>query len=462
MANHVAVAIPLENIQRVQLYINTPRKTVAQIKAATGADYILNGTLYNMSTGAVNCHLKVDGEIIAKPNYTVYGYGWNEGADIAMMSLPSPAENYIACTPLIINGVKKDKLTYDAGQGGTRGRSAIGIKQGCLALYCTKDGTSAARTPEQLRDDLFAAGWESAVMLDGGGSAQCDFNGETITSTRKVPHLILVYEKKTAPEEDPIMTEQEIRSKVVSKAKSYLGAKESDGSHKKIINLYNSHKPLARRYAVQYTDEWCATFVSAVGIALGYTDIMPTECSCSKMIDLYKAKGRWQENDAYVPSPGDLVMYDWQDTGKGDNVGHPDHVGFVVSLNGTSMTIIEGNKGEAVAYRTLNVNGRYIRGYCLPDYASKATKPKQADTAVSKTVSVNLPVLKNGSSGEPVRALQMLLNCNGYSSGSVDGDFGPNTEKAVKAFQKAKGLEADGIVGKDTWTTLLNDKCKTC
>ena len=59
MANHAAVTIPLENIQRVQLYINSPRKTVAQIKEATGADYILNGTLYNLNTGAVNCHLKV-------------------------------------------------------------------------------------------------------------------------------------------------------------------------------------------------------------------------------------------------------------------------------------------------------------------------------------------------------------------------------------------------------------------
>ena len=252
------------------------------------------------------------------------------------------------------------------------------------------------------------------------------------------------------------MTEQEIRNRVVSKAKSYLGCKESDGSHKKIIDLYNSHKPLARGYAVKYTDEWCATFVSAIGIALGYTDIMPTECSCTKMIDLYKAKGRWQENDAHVPSPGDIVMYDWQDKGTGDNTGMPDHVGFVVSLNGTSMTIIEGNKGEAVAYRSLNVNGKYIRGYCLPDYASKATKPKQADTAVSKTISVNLPVLKNGSSGASVKALQMLLNCNGYSCGSADSDFGSNTAAAVQKFQKANGLSQDGIVGKNTWSILLN------
>ena len=49
----------------------------------------------------------------------------------------------------------------------------------------------------------------------------------------------------------------------------------------------------------------------------------------------------------------------------------------------------------------------------------------------------------------------MLLNCNGYSSGSVDGDFGPNTEKAAKAFQNAKGLTQDGIVGKNTWTAIL-------
>ena len=75
------------------------------------------------------------------------------------------------------------------------------------------------------------------------------------------------------------MTGKEIRKIVVDKANSYLGCKESNGSHKKIIDLYNSHKPLARGYAVKYTDEWCATFVSAVSIACGMTDIMPTECS---------------------------------------------------------------------------------------------------------------------------------------------------------------------------------------
>lgn len=72
------------------------------------------------------------------------------------------------------------------------------------------------------------------------------------------------------------MTEKELRQSYVNAAVSYLGCKESNGSHKKIIDLYNSHKPLARNYAVKYTDSWCATFVSAMAIKTGLTDIIPT------------------------------------------------------------------------------------------------------------------------------------------------------------------------------------------
>lgn len=169
------------------------------------------------------------------------------------------------------------------------------------------------------------------------------------------------------------MTEKQLRQKVVDTAVSYLGCKESDGSHKKIIDIYNGHKPLARGYAVKYTDAWCATYVSAIAILCGITDIMPTECGCGEMIKLYQKLGRWQENDAYTPQAGDVILYDWQDSGSGDNTGSPDHVGIVVSVSGSSIKVIEGNKSNAVGYRTLAVNGRYIRGYGLPNYASKAT-----------------------------------------------------------------------------------------
>lgn len=179
------------------------------------------------------------------------------------------------------------------------------------------------------------------------------------------------------------MTEQELRQKVVSIAQGYIGCNENDGSHKKIIDLYNSHTPLARGYKVQYTDAWCSTFVSAVAIAAGLTDIIPTECGCEKHIQLFKNLGSWQENDAYVPGPGDYIFYDWDDRGSGDCTGSADHVGIVETVSGQTITVIEGNYSNSVKRRTLAVNARYIRGYGVPKYSSKATSSGGASTGVN-------------------------------------------------------------------------------
>lgn len=138
------------------------------------------------------------------------------------------------------------------------------------------------------------------------------------------------------------MTEAQARATVVNTAIAWLGCKEADGSHRKIIDTYNSHTPLARGYKMKYTDAWCSTFVSAVAIKCGFTDIIPTECGCGKHIELFKKLGRWQENDAYVPSPGDVIFYDWQDGpdyATTDNQGAADHVGYVVSVSGNTMKI---------------------------------------------------------------------------------------------------------------------------
>lgn len=279
------------------------------------------------------------------------------------------------------------------------------------------------------------------------------------------------------------MTENQLRSNVVSIMKGWLGWSEANGKHKKIVDIYNNHKPLARGYKVQYTDEWCATAVSAAFIKAGLTDIGFTECSCNRMIDLYKAKGRWEESDSYVPKIGDIVMYDWQDNGIGDNVGSADHVGLVAALNGTRLTIIEGNKNESVSYRSINANGKYIRGYCLPDYASKASKPveivststyskaafvRDVQKAFGATVdgiagpetlnsTITLSAILNRKH-EAIRAVQRRLAALGYTSvGKVDGIAGVKFTKAVKEFQKNNDCEVDGEItarGK-TWKKLL-------
>ena len=239
------------------------------------------------------------------------------------------------------------------------------------------------------------------------------------------------------------------RSELVKQLQAWLGLKEADGSFKKIIDLYNTIKPLPVGYKLKYTDAWCAGTVSAAAQACNATDIIPTECSCPRMIEKAKSMGIWMENDAYTPQPGDILLYDWEDSGAGDNTGSPNHVGVVEKLSGSTITVIEGNYSNAVKRRTLQVNGRYIRGYITPQYREEAGEENQAD------FQLGLRELETGSRGEDVRALQLLLNGRGHSCGNADGEFGKKTDAAVRGFQQAKQLTADGIAGPKTWSALL-------
>ena len=181
------------------------------------------------------------------------------------------------------------------------------------------------------------------------------------------------------------------RSAIVSEAISHIGVKEGSILHHKIIDRYNARKPLPRGYAVKYTDAWCATFVSYLAIVMGYTDIIPVECGCPQMIALAKEMGIWVEDDGYVPKPGDIPLYDWQDSGKGDNTGTPDHIGIAEKVVNGIMTVIEGNYHDAVGRREIEVNGRYIRGYIVPRYdddAKQETKPAAKEPAVDSAHTV--------------------------------------------------------------------------
>lgn len=166
------------------------------------------------------------------------------------------------------------------------------------------------------------------------------------------------------------------RTAIVKQAQSWIGYNEGNGTHKRIIDVYNAHRPLARGYVVKYTDAWCATFVSACAIKTGCTAIIPTECSCEQMIRLFAQLGEWVENDAYVPSAGDVIFYDWDDNGSGDCTGFSDHVGIVEYVSGDMITVIEGNISNSVGRRKIKVNAKCIRGYGVPRYTT-ASKPSQ-------------------------------------------------------------------------------------
>lgn len=170
---------------------------------------------------------------------------------------------------------------------------------------------------------------------------------------------------------------------VLNVMRSWLGFSEANGKHKQIVDLYNSHKPLARGYAVKYSDEWCDTCVSAAAIKAGVVDLIGTECGCEQHIKIFQSKGIWIEDGTIKPQPGDIILYNWGDSTQ-PNDGYSDHIGYVESVSGNTITVIEGNKDEAVARRQIPVGWGFIRGYARPKYASggSVTPP----TTPSKTL----------------------------------------------------------------------------
>ena len=141
------------------------------------------------------------------------------------------------------------------------------------------------------------------------------------------------------------MTENQLRQKVADIINTWVGATKGSAKHLEILEIYNSHKPLARGYKMQVKDAYCAATVSAAYIKAGIAEYTGTECGVEKFVQIAKGKGIWVENDAHVCHVGGACVYDWDDTGKGDCTGAGDHIGIVTQVNSTAGTFVvtEGN-----------------------------------------------------------------------------------------------------------------------
>lgn len=213
---------------------------------------------------------------------------------------------------------------------------------------------------------------------------------------------------------------------------------------------------------------WCDCFVDWCFItAYGYQNALRLLCQpegscgagCTFSMLYYQNRGQFYTGN---PQPGDQIFF-------GNNV-ESTHTGIVERVENGMVFTIEGNTSDQVARRSYSLSDGSILGYGRPAYdsidvgsaSSVISEPVPSDPK-EIPVTLTLPLLKRGAVSNAVKNTQALLIHHGYACGgrvvagheNPDGEFGPTTEKAVKDFQTLRKLEADGVIGKDTWTALL-------
>ena len=204
MSKYIA-HIPRNTLKRMAL-ITGGGRSLEDVKAAEAPDLICNGGFFDHINEPTH-HLKADGVVRATAPWTCWGYAWDEGSDVAMVVLPADEKrSYIAAYELITPYQTPDKpLAYSMDLAWTRGRTAMGLAGNTLVILCCGDGTDDAMTPEELRSAMLADGCDNAIMLDGGGSSQCDFGGgQVIRSNRPVDNYLCIWLKKEASPVDDI------------------------------------------------------------------------------------------------------------------------------------------------------------------------------------------------------------------------------------------------------------------
>ena len=220
---------------------------------------------------------------------------------------------------------------------------------------------------------------------------------------------------------------------------------------------------------------WCGSFVNWTANASGIK--VPNTVYTPAGVAAFKKAKKWLPVKGNKPKPGYVVYFDFPG---GRDI---DHVGWILEDNNDGTAWCgegnttpdkkkgsQSNGGEAcLKLRAYGPNKKglpvFIAGYGVVDYpdAESATtktleEKKVALAEVAKSQGVEVPPvklfkpIKVGSKGQAVKNVQGLLKIE------ADGEFGPGTQKAVKAFQKKEALPVTGIVDEETFRRLKGVK----
>ena len=476
---------------KAKIYVNNLKKTLAEIKAETGADVVINGGMYNGKFKPV-CHLKADGKVLAFDQYKYWGYGWNN-ADKALQMVQNydDLDNYICCTEIVNKCKKAEHLMYTSEQGGIRGRTAIGrMPDGKIAIFCTKDGTSGAMTPEKLQQHCLDNGWQDAIMLDSGGSSQCITPEGSITSTRIVQNVLCFWLETPEKEADDNMD-------TIEKATKQMEDWAADNTHgydqiyrwgekgdfdcsAAVIQAWENAGVPVKTKGATYTGNMLNVFLKcgfkditskvnlATGNGLMRGDVLLNETKHTAMYcgNGYEVEASINEKGTATGGPpGDQTgreflkrtyrNYPWTHILRFTDE-MPASVNTSTSINGKIDTVQEVQ---------IWLNNNFKSGLTVDNLYGSKTKAALVK-ALQKTLGVEVTgefdnatrkkviILKKGSKGTLVMILQAILVCLGYKEAYVDGDFGKGTDSAVRQVQRRFELDVDGKAGKDTFTAI--------
>lgn len=166
----------------------------------------------------------------------------------------------------------------------------------------------------------------------------------------------------------------------------------------------------------------------------------------------YAVNGVPDLNDSAMIDACSQISGDFSDLLVGEAVWLPGHIGLYVG-NGLAVEATP-NWADGVQLTACN---RDKEGYPRRNWLKHGRLPYVTYEGAPAPAGLEFPLLKVGSSGPCVKAVQLLLIGYGYSCGvyGADSQFGDQTRQAVLQFQKARALEVDGIVGPQTMKTLL-------
>lgn len=209
---------------------------------------------------------------------------------------------------------------------------------------------------------------------------------------------------------------------LAKKSAEYLGWTEPTGDDF-FINLYNQYTGAGFPLNVA----WCAIFVTVIARLCGIsTDVVPNFADCDVGVRWFKNHGRWKNSKSqggnYTPKRNDIVFYS-----SGHTQSDSTHVGYVVEVSGSTLKAIEGNKSDAVGYRTISLSDPYIIGYGqVADYIGSNSADDDYSDLVSYTV----------KSGDTLSEIAKAMGVSTSDLAAYNGISDPNVITVGQVIKK--------------------------